>query len=66
MELSDLILETKIKKFAETVLKYCNWAEASSSNPEQEMVTARKLLSELHLGIIDLLEIDLSDINYDK
>ncbi len=66
MELSNLDTKTKIQKFADTVRKYCDWAEASSSDPEQEMVTARKLLAELHLGIIDLLEIDLSEINCGK
>ncbi|AFY44530.1 DUF5063 domain-containing protein [Nostoc sp. PCC 7107] len=46
--------------------KYCDWAEGYSDNPEQDIITARKLLAELHLGIIDLLEIDLPDMNCEE
>lgn len=47
-------IESLIATFAEIVRRYCSWAESCFGDSRQEMLTARKLLAELHLAIVDL------------
>lgn len=47
-------IELLITTFAEIVRHYCSWVESSFTDPRQEMLTVRKLLVELHLGVLDL------------
>jgi hypothetical protein len=47
-------IEPFITAFAEIVRHYCSWVESSFTDFLQEMLTVRKLLAELHLGVLDL------------
>ena len=47
-------IEPTVEPFAEVVRRYCSWAESPSDEPRREMLTARKLLAELHLAVLSL------------
>lgn len=47
-------IDPSVEVFAEIVQRYCSWAEGPSGEPHDEMVTARKLLAELHLSVLAL------------
>ena len=50
-----------VEKFAATVGKYCRWAEnPSSDDPVSQLQFARQVLSELHLDILKLPEVELT------
>lgn len=51
---NDLKIEPSVGAFAEIAQRYCSWAESPSGSPREEMLTARKLLAELHRAAIDL------------
>jgi hypothetical protein len=54
-------VETAVKEFAEIARLYCVWAEAPLGNADVEMLTARKMLAELHRAAIRLPELGAGD-----
>ena len=46
-----------IERFADTVRRFCRWAESEPQDPISEARTARRLLAELYLQAIDLPEV---------
>ena len=50
----ELKIEPAVETFAEIAQRYCSWAASPSGEPRDEMLTARKLLAELHRAAIDL------------
>ncbi|HEY8461702.1 MAG TPA: DUF5063 domain-containing protein [Blastocatellia bacterium] len=45
-----------IDRFADTVRRFCRWAESEPQDPVSEARTARRFLAELYLQAIDLPE----------
>ena len=52
--LSDSEITPAVEAFAETARRFCSWAESPFGEPRGEMLTARKLLAELHRAAIEL------------
>src|SRR5215470_12756027 len=46
-----------IERFADTVCRFCRWAESEPQDSTSEARTARRLLAELYLQVIDLPEV---------
>ena len=49
-----LKIEPAVETFAEIAQRYCSWAESPFGESRDEMLTARRLLAELHRAAIDL------------
>jgi len=56
-----LSLDPAIEKYVDVVRRYCLWAESFPGEPHREMITARLLLSELHLSVINLPPIEFCE-----
>lgn len=54
-------IKAKVEYFAEIVRRYCDWAESPLVDVNSDMQTARKLLAELHLAVLDLPEDEFED-----
>lgn len=50
----------EIEQFAESVRRYCDWAENPLANADSEMKTARLLLAELH-SVVFLTDLETDD-----
>jgi hypothetical protein len=46
-----------IERFADTARRFCRWAESEPQDSTSEAQTARRLLAELYLQVIDLPEV---------
>jgi hypothetical protein len=55
------IPDSCIQQYIDVVRRYCTWAEGFPGEPHDEMIVARRLLSELHFTVISLPEVDLCD-----
>ena len=53
---TDLRIAQSVKEFAEVGRRYCEWAEGSALEPNEDMLAARCLLAELHIAAINLPE----------
>lgn len=49
-------MSKQIERFADTVRRFCRWAEGEPQDPISDAQTARRLLAELYLQVIDLPE----------
>lgn len=56
-----LKIEPAVEAFAEIVQRYCLWAESPFTEPRHEMLTARRLLAELHLAVLNLPALDAGE-----
>ena len=49
--------DSNIKQFAEIAGRFCEWAEHPSEAGEDDILIARKLFTQLHLGVISLEDV---------
>ena len=54
-------IEPAVDVFAAIVKRYCSWAESALGEPRGEMFTARRLLAELHLEVLNLPDLGLGE-----
>lgn len=53
--------KTKVENFSKIVRRYCDWAENSSVEVNNDMQTAQKILAELCLSVLDLPDDEFED-----
>jgi hypothetical protein len=50
--------EQSVKEFADAARRFCAWAESEPDDSEADLITAQRLLAELHLAAIRLPALD--------
>jgi hypothetical protein len=59
--LKKIKVDAAVHEFAEIAERYCAWAESPLGGGDEEMLTARRLLAELHRAAINLPDLGSSE-----